>query len=223
MILLGVTQLLTLCLLLNLAGREQRSHPNTDTAYHGPQSWHGQAQQQQQQHQQPQQPQQQQYNRQEQQQQQQTHLKPELSSLSTDVGEGGGGDVSVAQPEPTLIQRPADYMFTVVRNDLRGAEAATTARKCVSQAISAGQCSNEKRRLEHPQQLRRDTCTFDLEASDIVFGVWHSLATEGRLQPLLDTWGANANIVLLASTVGARESKLFEPGAPGSKPHLLGK
>lgn len=120
----------------------------------------------------------------------------------------------------------ADYALSVVQTDYKQAagqagEAAVHA--CVPQQISAGQCSTENRGVSRPQELNRETCAFDLHASDVVFGVWHSLATEGRLQPLLDTWGAEANVVLLASTLGARDSKLFKPGVPGSKPHLLGE
>lgn len=95
----------------------------------------------------------------------------------------------------------------------------TGTKSCVPQVISAGQCLNPsgqtKRSLE--------TCKFDLDTSDVVFGVWHSLKTEGRLQSLLETWGAKANIVLLASTVGVRDSELFKPGVPGSSPYLMGE
>lgn len=94
---------------------------------------------------------------------------------------------------------------------------------CVPQMISPGQCSDDVGGLQRPQEIRRETCAFDLEEDDVVFGVWHSLATEARLQPLLDTWGTRAQIVLLASSVGVRESKLFKEGVPGSRPHLLGE
>lgn len=93
---------------------------------------------------------------------------------------------------------------------------------CVKRTITAGRCSNEARGVQRPQGSARDTCAFDLDESDIVFGVWHSLATEGRLQPLLDTWGKRVQVVLLASTVGVEQSKLFHERAPGSRPHLLG-
>lgn len=93
---------------------------------------------------------------------------------------------------------------------------------CVPQTISAGRCSDEARGVRKASD--RETCAFDLEESDIVFGVWHSLATEARLQPLLDTWGTGgAQIVLLASSLGVMESKLFKEGVPGSRPHLMGK
>lgn len=95
--------------------------------------------------------------------------------------------------------------------------------RCVPQTISPGRCSDDAGGLQRPQEIRRETCAFDLEENDVVFGVWHSLATEARLQPLLDTWGTRAQIVLLASSVGVRESKLFEEGVPGSRPHLLGE
>lgn len=94
---------------------------------------------------------------------------------------------------------------------------------CVPQTISPGRCSDGAGGLQRPLEIRRETCAFDLEETDVVFGVWHSLATEARLQPLLDTWGTQAQIVLLASSVGVRESKLFEEGVPGSRPHLLGE
>lgn len=94
---------------------------------------------------------------------------------------------------------------------------------CLPQMISPGRCSDDAGGLQRPQEIRRETCAFDLEENDVVFGVWHSLATEARLQPLLDTWGTRAQIVLLASSVGVRESKLFKEGVPGSRPHLLGE
>lgn len=76
--------------------------------------------------------------------------------------------------------------------------------------------------MRRPEQNKRETCAFELDKTEVVFGVWHSLATEGRLQPLLETWGRRAQVVLLASSVGVRESKLFREGVPGSRPHLLG-
>ena len=60
---------------------------------------------------------------------------------------------------------------------------------CVPQTISPGRCSDGAGGLQRPLEIRRETCAFDLEETDVVFGVWHSLATEARLQPLLDTWG----------------------------------
>lgn len=77
--------------------------------------------------------------------------------------------------------------------------------------------------MRRPEQIKRETCAFELDKAEVVFGVWHSLATEGRLQPLLETWGRRAQVVLLASSVGVRESKLFREGVPGSRPHLLGE
>lgn len=77
--------------------------------------------------------------------------------------------------------------------------------------------------MQRPGQDKRDTCAFDLDETEVVFGVWHSLATEDRLQPLLETWGRRVQVVLLASSVGVRDSKLFREGAPGSRPHLLGE
>ncbi|CAM9359645.1 unnamed protein product [Discosporangium mesarthrocarpum] len=85
--------------------------------------------------------------------------------------------------------------------------------------ISVGTCSNRAKRILQ-STMPSQTCSFELDESDIVFGVWHSLATEHRLGPLLDTWGARTNIVLLASTVGVKNSKLFKEEV-GSKPHLL--
>lgn len=77
--------------------------------------------------------------------------------------------------------------------------------------------------MRRPEQNKRETCAFELDETEVVFGVWHSLATEGRLQPLLETWGRRAQVVLLASSVGVRDSKLFREGVPGSRPHLLGE
>ncbi|CAM9962095.1 unnamed protein product [Sphacelaria rigidula] len=142
-------------------------------------------------------------------------------------GNMGGGNryVGGAERQPIAIatKRHPDNVLSVVRSDsVAAGPSAAGAGQCLQQTISAAKCSNEKRGLQRPRELMRDTCAYDLEASDVVFGVWHSLATEGRLQPLLDTWGAGSNIVLLTSSVGARNSKLFKPGVPGSNPHLLG-
>lgn len=128
-----------------------------------------------------------------------------------------------AKREAASQNRPADIIFSVQPAGLPRKEAGTAAEVCVAQTLSAGHCSNQDRGILHPQEMKRETCSFELESSDVVFGVWHSLATEERLRPLLDTWGAQANIVLLASTIGARDSKLFQPGVAGSWPHLLGE
>lgn len=103
------------------------------------------------------------------------------------------------------------------------ARARAAAKACVPQTISPGQCSDEARAVRRPVESQRETCAFELDESEVVFGVWHSLATEGRLQPLLETWGKRAQVVLLASSVGVRESKFFTEGVPGSRPHLLGE
>lgn len=124
-------------------------------------------------------------------------------------------------------------LVQIIANDIRfsvkpvggdkGDKVAKTIDPCIQQPVSPGYCLRERKGNVVEAELERETCTFKLENSDVVFGVWHSLATEGRLQPLLETWGAQARIVLLASTVGAKKSKIFQEGEPGSRPHLLGE
>ena len=141
------------------------------------------------------------------------------------VGRSNPGDDyaqrSTSNPCPQEQQREP---WTSPKRRTLSVKASENQAGCVPQTISPGQCSDDAGGvLQRPQQLRRETCAFDLEEDDIVFGVWHSLATEARLQPLLDTWGTRAQVVLLASSVGVQESKLFKEGVPGSRPHLLGK
>eukprot|EP00904_Undaria_pinnatifida_P001249 jgi/Undpi1/11124/HiC_scaffold_30.g13422.m1 len=139
------------------------------------------------------------------------------------VGRSNPGDDyaqrSTSNPCPQEQQREP---WTSPKRRTLSVKASENQAGCVPQTISPGQCSDDAGGvLQRPQQLRRETCAFDLEEDDIVFGVWHSLATEARLQPLLDTWGTRAQVVLLASSVGVQESKLFKEGVPGSRPHLL--
>lgn len=126
-----------------------------------------------------------------------------------------------AAPRPPSTRKSLRRVLSV--RERAGVSAAETARACVPQTISPGQCSNDARAVQRPGQNKRETCAFGLDETEVVFGVWHSLATEGRLQPLLETWGRRAQVVLLASSVGVRESKLFREGVPGSRPHLLGE
>lgn len=119
----------------------------------------------------------------------------------------------------TVFRKPPDPIFSV--HSVAHKEKSANAEMCVPQNISPGECSSQG--ITRPGHLTRETCSFDIVTSDVIFGVWHSLETEERLAPLLETWGANANIVLLASTLGVRESKLFHPGVSESGPHLMGK
>eukprot|EP00752_Nemacystus_decipiens_P016333 g14608.t1 len=125
-----------------------------------------------------------------------------------------------AAPRPPSTRKSVRRVLSITGSN---SSSGSTAKKktCVPQTVSPGLCSNEARAVERPGQNKRDTCAFDLDETEVVFGVWHSLATEDRLQPLLETWGRRAQVVLLASTVGVRDSKLFQEGAPGSRPHLL--
>ena len=127
-----------------------------------------------------------------------------------------------AAPRPPSVRKSLRRILSVGERGVPD-PAEATARTCVPQTISPGRCSNEAGAVQRPAQDGRETCAFGLDETEVVFGVWHSLATEGRLQPLLETWGSRAQVVLLASSVGVRESKLFREGVPGSRPHLLGE
>lgn len=98
----------------------------------------------------------------------------------------------------------------------------TSAETCEPRVVSAGRCG-ERGAMHRPEDLRLRSCTHSLFETDIVFGVWHSLATEGRLKPLLDTWGKTVPVVLLASSIGVKESKLFQGGGLGSNHNLMGE
>lgn len=126
-----------------------------------------------------------------------------------------------AAPRPPSTRKSLRRVLSVTGSS-SGSTAATT-KTCVPQTVSPGLCSDEARTVQRPGQNKRDTCAFDLDETEVVFGVWHSLATEDRLQPLLETWGRRAQVVLLASSVGVRDSKLFQEGNAGSRPHLLGE
>ena len=125
-----------------------------------------------------------------------------------------------AAPRPPSIRKAMRRILSVAGSS---SGSTSTKKTCVPQTVSPGLCSNEARAVQRPGQNKRDTCAFDLDETEVVFGVWHSLATEDRLQPLLETWGRRAQVVLLASSVGVRNSKLFQEGVPGSRPHLLGE
>jgi Fringe-like len=91
---------------------------------------------------------------------------------------------------------------------------------CHAQTITPGECSNTSKKIARAEP--RQTCAHLVSADDLVFGVWHSLATEHRLAPLLETWGAATNVVLLASKAGVEGTQLFSSNAqPGSNPLLL--
>ncbi|CBJ48317.1 conserved unknown protein [Ectocarpus siliculosus] len=128
-----------------------------------------------------------------------------------------------AGPIPPSTRKSLRRVLSVAGSSASSTAAAAAAapRACVPRTISPGVCSDEERGVRRPEQNKRETCVFELDKTEVVFGVWHSLATEGRLQPLLETWGRRAQVVLLASSVGVRESKLFREGVPGSRPHLL--
>lgn len=125
-----------------------------------------------------------------------------------------------AAPRPPSTRKSLRHVLSVTGSSI---VSTATKKTCVPQAVSPGQCSDEAGAVQRPEQNKRDTCAFDLDETEVVFGVWHSLATEDRLQPLLETWGRRAQVVLLASSVGVRDSKLFREGVPGSRPHLLGE
>lgn len=129
------------------------------------------------------------------------------------------GNTNALSDEQRKHQQKRQYLH---RQVLSVGSTALSQPSCVPQTVSPGICSNEARKVRRALDERRETCAFDVAGDDVVFGVWHSLATEARLQPLLDTWGSRAQIVLLASSIGVRESKLFKEGKPGSRPHLLG-
>lgn len=144
-------------------------------------------------------------------QEQITTLREEANRLDNDLA---------AAPRPPSTRKSLRRVLSVTG---RSSGSTATTKTCVPQTVSPGLCSNEARAVQRPGQNKRDTCAFDLDETEVVFGVWHSLATEGRLQPLLETWGRRAQVVLLASSVGVRDSKLFREGVPGSRPHLLGE
>lgn len=144
-------------------------------------------------------------------QEQITTLREEANRLDNDLA---------AAPRPPGTRKSLRRVLSVTG---RSSGLTATTKTCVPQTVSPGLCSNEARAVQRPGQNKRDTCAFDLDETEVVFGVWHSLATEDRLQPLLETWGRRAQVVLLASSVGVRDSKLFREGVPGSRPHLLGE
>ncbi|KAG5189762.1 hypothetical protein JKP88DRAFT_301244 [Tribonema minus] len=96
-----------------------------------------------------------------------------------------------------------------------------SAAPCAPSRISFGTCDNARKSIVAAASPR-DACAHALAPSDVVFGVWHSLATEARLVPMLQTWAQSAQIVLLASRAGTSGTRLFHGSdAPGSNPLLL--
>eukprot|EP00611_Tribonema_gayanum_P001529 TRINITY_DN1111_c1_g3_i2.p1 TRINITY_DN1111_c1_g3~~TRINITY_DN1111_c1_g3_i2.p1 ORF type:complete len:453 (+),score=77.73 TRINITY_DN1111_c1_g3_i2:1022-2380(+) len=96
-----------------------------------------------------------------------------------------------------------------------------SAAPCTVSRFSFGTCDNARKSIVAAASPR-DSCAHALAPSDVVFGVWHSLATEARLVPMLQTWAQSAQIVLLASRAGTSGTRLFHGSdAPGSNPLLL--
>jgi hypothetical protein len=85
--------------------------------------------------------------------------------------------------------------------------------------IISGYCKNDGGiRLNPPLPA----CVHEVSSKDVIFGLWHSLATEDRLPPLLDTWGKDARIVLLGSEAGVQGTERYRMNQVlGSNPLLL--
>ncbi|CAM9443080.1 unnamed protein product [Phaeothamnion confervicola] len=122
-------------------------------------------------------------------------------SLRLDDGDGTTTPLVVLPPLAGGAARRLSLFSTLPRN-------------CVPQNLQPALCDNDARRVKPEPSLRRRTCAHSVTGEDVIFGVWHSLATEHRLQPLLDTWGNRTTIALLASRAGVKGSRLFAPPGP---------